>query len=288
MRDAPNRVSRIRPLALLWSVAVTEGLLLGLYAVVIEPARLRRTIVRRVDPRIDRPHRFLVLSDTHLHPWSLRTFDRIRSAAERASAAGATAALIAGDLLEDDEEADLVAARLRRALGALPTFYVSGNHESRGELWFRPHRNDRARIGRALAAHGIERIDDRVVDVDGLPLLGIGWRGWRTGAGRANADRLAAAPSPVLVLAHSPDHVAGLPPARVLLALCGHTHGGQLRLPLIGAPWVPVRSRLPRVAGSMRVGGVPVYVSRGIGATVPVRLGAVPEAILLELLPAAR
>jgi len=88
---------------------------------------------------------------------------------------------------------------------------------------------------------------------------------------------------PALVLAHSPDHVRGLPPARVLLALCGHTHGGQVRLPLIGAPWIPVQAPLPRYAGAMSLDGVPTYVSRGIGATIPVRLGAVPEATLIEI-----
>lgn len=266
-------------------MAITEGLLLGLYALAIEPARLARTVVRRVDPRVGRPRRFLVLSDPHLHPWSARTYDRIAEAARWAAAAGATHALVAGDLLEDDGEADLVAARLRRALGGLAALYVSGNHEVRGELWYRRQDNDPARIARAMAAHGVERIDDRLVEVDGLPLLGIGWRGWRVGAGRAAAQRLAPADGPALVLAHSPDHVRGLPADRVLLALCGHTHGGQVRLPVVGAPWIPVRAPLPRVAGAMRLGGVPTYVSRGIGATLPVRLGAVPEAILLEVTP---
>lgn len=136
-----------------------------------------------------------------------------------------------------------------------------------------------------MAAHGIEALDERLVALDGIPVLGIGWRGARLGAGPLARQRLTQARVPALVLAHSPDHVLGLPAERVLLALCGHTHGGQVRLPFVGAPWVPVRSPLPRVAGAMRVGGVPLYVSRGVGATVPVRLAAVPEAILLEITP---
>lgn len=248
--------------------------------------------MRRVDPRIDRPHRFLVLSDTHLQALSHRTYHRIARAARWATANGATHALLAGDILDDDQESEVVAERLRHALGRLPALYVSGNHESA-----RYHRysvlpderalarNDVARIERALAAHGIERIDDRLVEVDGVPVLGVGWRGRRIGAGPLAARRLAEARGPAVVLAHSPDHVVGLPSARALIALCGHTHGGQMRLPLVGAPWVPVRSALPRVAGAMTLAGIPVYVGRGMGATVPVRLGAVPEAILLELTP---
>lgn len=243
----------------------------------------------RIDPRVVRPRRFLVLSDTHLHALSHRTFRRIAHAARWAAANGATHALLAGDILDDDRQVEVVAERLRHALGDLPAVYVSGNHESaRYHRWSvlpserGAARNDVARIERVLGACGIERADDRLVDLDGTSLLGVGWRGWRRGPGPLAARRLEDAAAPALVLAHSPDHVVGLPPERVLLALCGHTHGGQVRLPVVGAPWTPVRSRLPRVAGAMSLGGIPTYVSRGIGATIPIRLGSVPEAILLE------
>ena len=262
---------------------MAEGLLLGLYALLVEPSRLALTLVRRIDPSMERPRRFLLLSDTHLHPWSRRTFHRIARAAEWATAAGATHVLIAGDLLETDEEADAVAARLRRALGDLPAVYVSGNHEVKGEFWWERHRNDPRRIGDAMGRHGIERIDERVVELDGVPVVGIGWRGWRPGAGREAARLLAATERPALVLAHSPDHIRGLPAGHVLLAACGHTHGGQVRLPGIGAPWIPVRVPLPRLAGAMVLDGIPTYVCRGIGATIPLRLGAVPEAVMVEL-----
>ncbi|MDE3112522.1 MAG: metallophosphoesterase [Chloroflexota bacterium] len=244
----------------------------------------------RIDPRVERPRRFLVLSDAHLRALSHRTYRRIARAARWAAANGATHALLAGDLLDDDREVEVVAERLRHALGRLAALYVSGNHESaRYHRWsILPAergvaRNDVARIERAMAAHGIARIDDRMVDLDGLPLLGVGWRGWRLGPGPLAPRRLAEAAGPALVLAHSPDHVVGLPPQRVLLALCGHTHGGQVRLPGVGAPWMPVRSRLPRVAGAMTIAGVPTYVGRGIGATIPIRLGSVPEAILVDV-----
>lgn len=275
----------MRSLRLLWSVAIAQGLLLGMYALGVEPARLARTLVRRIDPTLDRPRRFLVLSDTHLHPWSRRTFHRIAHAAAWARSAGATHALIAGDVLETDEEADQIAALLRRALGELPAVYVSGNHEIKGEFWWERHRNDPVRIGDAMKRHGIERIDGRTVELDGVPVLGIGWQGWHPGAGREAMDLLARVDRRAIVLAHSPDHVRGLSAGRVLLALCGHTHGGQVRLPLIGAPWIPVRAPIPRVAGAMDLDGIPAYVSRGIGATIPLRLGSVPEAILLEIGP---
>ena len=66
----------MRSLSLLWSVAVAEGVLLALYALAFEPGRLALTVVHRAVLAVDRPRRYLLLSDTHLHPWSRRTFPR--------------------------------------------------------------------------------------------------------------------------------------------------------------------------------------------------------------------
>lgn len=273
----------------IWSVAVAEGLALGLYALLVEPSRLALTFVRRIDPRVPRTVRFLLLSDLHLRPFSHRTYRRIARAARWAERHGAVAALIAGDLLEDDREAALVAERLRRSLRSLRAVYVTGNHEATNTWQRWPFRsNDPDVVDAGMRAHGIERIDERAIAIGDVSIVGIGWRR-RLGASAAHVallDRLDP-PGPAIVLAHSPDHITGLEPARVLVALCGHTHGGQVRLPVIGAPWIPVRSRLPAHAGAMRVAGLPTYVSRGIGATVPVRLGAVPEATLIEVGPVA-
>jgi hypothetical protein len=162
---------------------------------------------------------------------------------------------------------------------------VSGNHELHGDLWWQRHKNDPDRIGEVMARHGIGRIDDRLVELDGIPVVGVGWQGRRIGAGRAALELVASAPRSAVVIAHSPDQLRGLPAGRVLIGLCGHTHGGQVRLPFVGAPWIPVDAPLPRPAGLMRLDGVTTYVSRGIGATIPVRLGSVPEAVLLEIRP---
>lgn len=243
------------------------------------------TRFRVVDPGIDRPRRFLFLSDAHLHPWSSRTFRHIARAAVWARSAGATHALIAGDLLETDEEVRPIASRLRYVLGDLPAVYVTGNHELRGDLWWQRHENDPVWIGRVMAQQGIERIDERMVELDGIPVVGIGWPGRRIGPGPQAIELLERSARPAIVLAHSPDHVRGLPADRVLTALCGHTHGGQVRFPVIGAPWVPVDAPIPRDSGEMRLDGTLTYVTRGIGATIPIRFGAPPEAVLLEIGP---
>src|SRR5207248_10730781 len=87
-----------------------------------------------------------------------------------------------------------------------------------------------------------------------------------------------------LLLAHSPDVALHLGPRRPDLILAGHTHGGQVRLPLVG-PLV-TRSRLPRrlAMGLHRYRGVALFVSRGIGYSgLNLRLPCPAEVALLTL-----
>lgn len=87
-----------------------------------------------------------------------------------------------------------------------------------------------------------------------------------------------------LLLSHSPDvfDEPGIEWAHLIL--CGHTHGGQIRLPLIGSPWAPVWRRRDRASGLMRVGPNTVaYVSRGSGAGTAARFNCPPEVTVLTL-----
>ena len=89
---------------------------------------------------------------------------------------------------------------------------------------------------------------------------------------------------PRILLVHNPDFCEMLGDARIDLALCGHTHGGQVRLPFIGAPLLPSCFGQKYAAGLVRVGGTQVYVNRGIGLITPaVRFNCRPEVTLLRL-----
>jgi uncharacterized protein len=93
------------------------------------------------------------------------------------------------------------------------------------------------------------------------------------------AGTLARVPSgdPVVVLTHRPDVFPDVP-ARVALTLAGHTHGGQVRLPLLGALVVPSKFGSRYAAGLIEEQGRRLFVTSGIGtSTVPVRLGVPPE-----------
>lgn len=87
-----------------------------------------------------------------------------------------------------------------------------------------------------------------------------------------------------VLLAHTPEIVRDAARRGVDLYLCGHTHGGQVRLPLVGAPFVNVRRTRRLARGRWRHGGVQGYTSSGVGTTdVPVRFGCPPEVTVIRL-----
>lgn len=89
-----------------------------------------------------------------------------------------------------------------------------------------------------------------------------------------------------ILLTHNPDLAYDIPPGRVALALAGHTHGGQVVLPLLGAVHTQ-GTRLPRhhAAGYFAdlPGGTHMIVSRGMGESTPFRFHCPPEVVMIEL-----
>ena len=89
---------------------------------------------------------------------------------------------------------------------------------------------------------------------------------------------------PRIVLSHNPDVAEHQPDHRVDLMVSGHTHGGQVRIPLLGAPIVPSSFGQKYAQGWVDGPGYPVFVTRGVGVGgIPIRIGVPPEVVLLEL-----
>ncbi len=81
---------------------------------------------------------------------------------------------------------------------------------------------------------------------------------------------------PTIVLAHNPDTIDLLDDVSFDWLLCGHTHGGQVRIPFYGAPMLPIHNR-QYDAGRFEIGSRRLYVNRGLGHTLPVRFNCRPE-----------
>lgn len=172
---------------------------------------------------------------------------------------------------------EIIADHLTNFRSRLGVITVLGNHD----WWF-----DGQRVRRALESHGI-----RVLDNDALRITDRGQAFWLCGLQDlwTRGDRVGAAlarisdDEPVLVMTHNPDVFPEIP-ARVSLSLAGHTHGGQVNLPIVGRPMVPSRFKQRYAYGLIEESGRKLYVTGGVGTSIiPVRIGVRPEVVILTL-----
>lgn len=255
--------------------APTCGLL---YTLHLEPDWLQ---VRRVPvplPRLSPQWDGLTiahLSDLHLGP----TVDiaSIRRAVNMTNALKPDLIALTGDFVYRSASHAEPCAQALTALQA-PHGAVAclGNHD---------HWEDAVRVERALTGAGIQ-----VLINTGFPLADNSL--WVAGVDDAWAGSpdleaaLADAPSTasVILLAHEPDYAdTVVEHGGVHLQLSGHSHGGQVRLPFIGALVLPyLGRRYP--AGLYHLGELTLYTNRGIGSIYPpLRLNCRPEITLLTL-----
>lgn len=89
-----------------------------------------------------------------------------------------------------------------------------------------------------------------------------------------------------ILLSHNPDinELIDAEGHRIDLVISGHTHGGQITLPVIGSPVIPSKFGQKYLAGLVRDGNRQTYISRGVGhLLVPIRLNCPPEATVITL-----
>lgn len=219
--------------------------------------------------------RFVHLSDLHI-----RSFENYHGkVADLVNSLAADLILITGDFL--DRERNLAAVRqfleLLRAPGGI--FAVQGNWEYWARIEGENLRAAFARWGVTLLIN--ERVDLSLGDTP-LSILGLDYPSPADALKKLQAQ---ADPARVnLLLSHVPAFAHELLDGRIDLLLSGHTHGGQVRLPLITPFYLP-RFSEPFIAGLYRVGpDTPLYVNRGIGTSLlPVRFLCPPEITLFEL-----
>lgn len=260
---------------LLWALLVISAVAYG-YARCVEP---RWVVTRRIPlgrvhiPTVHRPPvRLVVLSDLHVDA------DRepFASLASRVNALEPDLVVLLGDLLNTRSALDVLQRTLRDIRAPAGKLAVQGNWEA----WYWSDLP-------LLEGTGFEWLHRRVAkrEIRGQTLHLLGWP-YRDGDDGAGAERmLASLPSEDwrIFAHHTPDLVLRVPSAD--LALAGHTHGGQISLPLFGAMVTLSRYGKRFERGLIQVGPTRLYVNPGIGVepSVPLRLGVRPEITLLLL-----
>ena len=269
------------------------------YAVAVEPALTPAVRDYRVASPVwpDRLKlRIAVIADIHAcEPWM--SAGRVHGIALQVNALRADVVVILGDFNAGHR---YVTGPVRpgawgEALSALDaplgTYAILGNHD----WWHGPvpgMPGGPAEIRTELAQRGITILENSAVrlskDGQDFWIAGLADQmahhvrsGWTRGADDLTGT-LGQIPAsdPVLMLAHEPFVFARMPP-RVGLTLCGHTHGGQVNLPWIGAPISPShRYRYGHIVEN----GRHLIVSGGLGeSNLPIRLGVPPELLRVDL-----
>lgn len=134
----------------------------------------------------------------------------------------------------------------------------------------------------ALAKNGVQMLKDArtQVTIRGAVVDLVGVRFW-TKRGKDIASISRGAAGTIILLAHDPRRLAEAAALKIPLVLSGHTHGGQVVLPLVGAI---AAQKFPIVAGIGRRDETTMFVSRGVGTIyLPVRINCPPEVAVLTL-----
>jgi uncharacterized protein len=244
-------------------IAVVAPFLFGIYASCVEPRWLEVTH-HDVELPVQAPLTIAHISDLHVYRLGAIEEKTLRAVTD----AKPDLIVITGDLYDRSENksvADEFVSKLNAPLGV---FYVPGNWEHWVSQESLELKNAPTLINSAMKA----RDDVWIVGIDdsfaGIPNLTQALDGVQGGV--------------VIGLFHSPAFF-DVASSKIDLALAGHTHGGQVRVPFVGAVWLPQQSGA-YVAGWYQRERAKMFVSRGIGTSVlPVRFNCRPELALIRV-----
>jgi hypothetical protein len=280
-------MTRSRKLRLSILALATLILVLAAWAFLIEPSWLTTHRVAMQIPHWRPEHqgiKIAVLTDLHIgSPFT--GVEKLKEVVDRTNAEHPDLVLILGDLVIQEvvggkfvapEPIAEVLKGLRAPLGVVG---VLGNHD----WWF-----DGARITAALRQAGVVVLENEAyrVSFNGKPFWVVGVADlWTRKPDIAGSLSQVDEGDPVILITHNPDIFPNVPP-RVSLTLAGHTHGGQVDIPIFGRLVVPSKFGQRYAMGHIVEDGRHLFVSGGVGTSIlPVRFRVPPEVIILTLWP---
>ncbi len=271
------------------AIAVVEvAYWVNIYAWFVEPSQL---VVRRVEIVSDEWHgpslTIAAISDTHVGGPHVDAA-RMGRVVQRINALRPELVVLLGDYVNGHKHLfERTPAENQEITGGIATFAairarygvvgVIGNHD----VWY-----DRTSVQSEMESAGVATLWNRHIVIrrsGGEPIVIAGLADFTTGEPNF-ADALDGAPegANTLVLSHSPDTFPEMPRGPALM-IAAHSHCGQVTIPLVGRPIVPlVNDRY--ACGSVQEDAKQMYVTGGIGTSmIPVRFLNPPEIVLITL-----
>jgi len=186
---------------------------------------------------------------------------------------------VTGDLIDSNHN-DISKAMdfINGALKIAPVYYVTGNHEAKSSLYSELKSN--------MLKAGVEILEDEGILLENsgesIELIGLNDTTFLTGANLAN---LVNNDKYTILLSHRPELFDYYVFNNVDLVLCGHAHGGQIRLPFIGGLYAPKQGFFPEYyEGVYEKNQTSMVVSRGLGnSIIPLRINNRPELVVITL-----
>ncbi len=176
---------------------------------------------------------------------------------------------------------------LKKLTDSVPCYACIGNHD--GGSWAAGHGYASPRaVSELLERSGVRVLFNEKTQVEiagnGMSIAGLGDWWSKDCKPEGLLEREATHDRPLIVLSHNPDSIQVLRDYAWDLMLCGHTHGGQLVIPLTGSrPFLPVENKELN-EGLVEVDGRTLHITRGIGNLHGMRLNCRPEVSVLNLL----
>ncbi len=243
---------------------------------------------------IGRPIRIALVTDLH----SCAYGDGQQALLDAIGEQAPDVVLLGGDIFDSRLPDGNSMTFLKEIGGRYPCYYVIGNHECRGdEVLFEKRMQ-------ALEEYGIVRLSGEIAELETggakICICGVddpdNWTGWRgrlmhaESSFREQLANLAAQPKDgayTVLLTHRPEMLELYSRYGFDLALAGHAHGGQWRIPgILNGLFAPDQGLFPRYAGGLyEKNGTTMIVSRGLAkeSTQVPRIYNRPELVIIDL-----
>lgn len=250
-------------------------LLLAGYSYFIEPNKLEVTNYTIQDKELSGV-KIVFASDFHIKPYGQKRLEKI---VEIINKQNPDVVVSAGDFVcGHTEHSTMHPQKIAKGLAKVKSkygFYTTlGNHDGWYDRWY---------IKELLEKQNIKVLNNKneKLQINGKEIFIAGVEDMMTAFPNME-DALKGTKTPTILLTHTPDVFPDIP-RNVNLTLAGHTHGGQVRLPIIGPIFTASNYGNKYAIGFIEENGKKLITTRGIGVSIlPFRFNCPPEIVVIE------